>query len=603
MFPRVTNALDIVARTVAPNKKCGGCLHYDTHRTACLSNLMPQECGDGSMPEVGYAPLSELRPGSPHEPVERSAQAVAGHDPTANNESLHMEILGDEAQQLHAVLHSVAQVAVMKSQRTCVACSAGAPIGRVNPALASYMQRPHSCSYDVEAPMVKSVIEGVSPRIRRKLTTDSVEEMLESVMENLSKGLKKKSKKLKKDETQPAAPTSNHGTKDWYGGGSNQGTTRATDTPSPGGAAPSNPSGRGVTTLREVQPSKPMPQKQQGQMVAQKSLGAFDEFFEKGGPGSGRHKGGGGVDWQGIASAYHGKALKHPLASAEHHWNMHEYHNHMAHHHGGYTPLSGKPKNKQVAEHQKAGRMHFEAYSIAKEHAKKKGVKKGLGGFGDFFFGKKEKDLHKAAGSRGGKVIGTTRSGKPIYQGKQAHEYHDFNLQDHEDAHEAHAKRSGQGKPQRSPKESEHLQTMGSHRLKIKQLDSTEKSLGSFGEFFKAKGAGSRGGHVIGHTSSGKPVYQSKTPSTYSDFTAEDHADASWEHTAEAGKHPPLSSARKRHDKAAKEHTNALVSLKYNEEKTKKQPVTKIPPKKELAALLKNPSPAMQAVLDKMRNK
>lgn len=193
-FPQVSNALDFVQRTIAPNPKCNGCLHYETRATACLVALTPTECGEGSEPHAGYAPISQLKPASPHQPPQSSAQANAGPNgasDTANNQGLEnmpMQILGDEAPQLAAVLQSVAQVAVSKSQSSCIACQRGPSTGRVSPSLASYMSTPHSCTYQVTEPMVKAVLDGVAPRIRRKLTTDSVEEFLEAAMEDISKG-------------------------------------------------------------------------------------------------------------------------------------------------------------------------------------------------------------------------------------------------------------------------------------------------------------------------------------------------------------------------------------------------------------------------------
>lgn len=50
-------------------------------------------------------------------------------------------------------------------------------------------------------------------------------------------------------------------------------------------------------------------------------------------------------------------------------------------------------------------------------------------------------DLEKGGeGSRGGKIIGHTSSGKPVYEDKNAHEYHDFTTHDHHDAYYAHTK-------------------------------------------------------------------------------------------------------------------------------------------------------------------
>jgi len=43
---------------------------------------------------------------------------------------------------------------------------------------------------------------------------------------------------------------------------------------------------------------------------------------------------------------------------------------------------------------------------------------------------------------------------------------------------------------------------------------------------FEKGGEGSKGGKVIGHTKSGKPIYATKNPKNYKDFTKEDHTDA-----------------------------------------------------------------------------
>jgi len=40
------------------------------------------------------------------------------------------------------------------------------------------------------------------------------------------------------------------------------------------------------------------------------------------------------------------------------------------------------------------------------------------------------------------------------------------------------------------------------------------------------QGEGSKGGHIIGHTSSGKPIYEEKGAREYQGFTKKDHKDA-----------------------------------------------------------------------------
>lgn len=47
----------------------------------------------------------------------------------------------------------------------------------------------------------------------------------------------------------------------------------------------------------------------------------------------------------------------------------------------------------------------------------------------------------------------------------------------------------------------------------------------------KSEGEGSRGGKVIGHTTSGKPIYGSFDHAAHKDFSAQDHADAAHIHS------------------------------------------------------------------------
>lgn len=157
------------------------------------------------------------------------------------------------------------------------------------------------------------------------------------------------------------------------------------------------------------------------------------------------------------------------------------------------------------------------------------------------------------AGSRGGHVIGTTKSGKPIYAAGHAHytKAHDIagqnydsgstdtdmahavhdsyrqgsqhmTREDHLDASELHDRRSGEGgvssthsanasrahasaammyrsKTQKSAFKSSKERRMGPQRI----LTSFLKSSGN------KTGEGSRGGHVIGHYKNGSPIYAS----------------------------------------------------------------------------------------------
>lgn len=58
------------------------------------------------------------------------------------------------------------------------------------------------------------------------------------------------------------------------------------------------------------------------------------------------------------------------------------------------------------------------------------------------------------------------------------------------------------------------------------QLDSIEKG-----------GEGSKGGHIIGHTSSGKPIYDQHDNEGHKGFTIQDHKDAGYVHSRKSDDH------------------------------------------------------------------
>lgn len=67
--------------------------------------------------------------------------------------------------------------------------------------------------------------------------------------------------------------------------------------------------------------------------------------------------------------------------------------------------------------------------------------------------------------------------------------------------------------------------------------DNIIKSFGIEDDSLEKSGEGSKGGKVIGHTKSGKPVYENKHADHYKDFTREDHTDAKKLHRNEAKEH------------------------------------------------------------------
>jgi len=138
-----------------------------------------------------------------------------------------------------------------------------------------------------------------------------------------------------------------------------------------------------------------------------------------------------------------------------------------------------------------------------------------------------ELDIEKGGeGSRGGKVIGHTKSGKPIYDHFDHEGHKDFTKEDHRDAYIHHDNLANNLYDKRfSLKKEEynnHLKQSGSHFDKTRSFDvkkSKETDIEKGGE-------GSRGGKVIGHTKSGKPIYEHKYAKDYKDFNTEEHKEA-----------------------------------------------------------------------------
>jgi len=80
-------------------------------------------------------------------------------------------------------------------------------------------------------------------------------------------------------------------------------------------------------------------------------------------------------------------------------------------------------------------------------------------------------------------------------------------------------------------------------------------------------GEGSKGGKIIGHTRSGKPIYDTYGHSAHRDFTAQDHKDASIVNKNEASKHPEESSEKKNHSVNSFYHSIAIESAPSEQRK------------------------------------
>lgn len=188
-------------------------------------------------------------------------------------------------------------------------------------------------------------------------------------------------------------------------------------------------------------------------------------------------------------------------------------------------------------------------------------------------------------GSRGGRIIGHTKRGKPVYAsheaykqkiryGEQAADHPDFadwKAIDHSQAADLHRERARRGESDadsawiteggasatdHSKSDAAyaeayahgHAATVHSSLAKQLRTSRTEKSLlaryalgvrrcadGTIAVTKAGRGEGSRGGRIIGHTKSGKPIYGAQHPSYQSsaafsaqhkDYSSEDHRNA-----------------------------------------------------------------------------
>lgn len=115
----------------------------------------------------------------------------------------------------------------------------------------------------------------------------------------------------------------------------------------------------------------------------------------------------------------------------------------------------------------------------------------------------------KGEGSKGGKVIGHTKSGKAIYERPDHTSHEKFNTFDHEDAYNLHRKIMNDP----SKKGDKHHQDYHFYAGNVHAND-----------------AGGKRHDVLGHTESGKPIFNKHDHPDHKDFSKQDHMDAFEKH-------------------------------------------------------------------------
>ncbi len=212
-------------------------------------------------------------------------------------------------------------------------------------------------------------------------------------------------------------------------------------------------------------------------------------------------------------------------------------------------------------------------------------------------------------GSRGGKIIGHTGSGKPIYGNANHPSHSSFTAKDHDEARAKHAElaklnpRESMKHGEEADKHRELWKTAGQEKVASKkgsppQIKGLGESLGgksalaaSGKQNLKVKkdvvgkkdagGEGSRGGKIIGHTGSGKPIYGNANHPSHKEFTPGDHAEAAGKHLKEANQLKIRSAGESRiplqerkskiahHEKQSELHRQSVVAHQRGEGKKK----------------------------------
>jgi len=139
-------------------------------------------------------------------------------------------------------------------------------------------------------------------------------------------------------------------------------------------------------------------------------------------------------------------------------------------------------------------------------------------------------DLIKAGeGSRGGKVVGHTKSGKPIYQDKKSGDSK-WTMEDHQDAHKLHSDKMWDAKMAKNKDLAEHHLSHVQHHYKESEKALQLKSEIYVADLNKAGGPGSRGGIVVGVTKTGKSIYKNNSNRNHKGFDHIDHQSAQQAH-------------------------------------------------------------------------
>lgn len=138
----------------------------------------------------------------------------------------------------------------------------------------------------------------------------------------------------------------------------------------------------------------------------------------------------------------------------------------------------------------------------------------------------------KGEGSRGGKVIGHTKSGKAVYDHKRGADYSDFSHQDHKDASDIHTKEALKHNAKREKLTGD--ESVNVHQDVSNKVRHHANAASSHTEITMGYVDGKR---TLGQTRSGKHVFEYANDHRHDDFNGQDHTDAANLHSHHVVKH------------------------------------------------------------------
>lgn len=99
------------------------------------------------------------------------------------------------------------------------------------------------------------------------------------------------------------------------------------------------------------------------------------------------------------------------------------------------------------------------------------------------------------------------------------------------------------------------------------------KAFGEDSDSIEKAGEGSRGGNVIGHTKSGKPIYSSQNAKNEKSYSSKDHDDAAYAHLDKQVEHNKLSLKHKADKNKSDFHSNeaGIHSREYERHMSSKE--------------------------------